>query len=48
MATPTPEQIAHLLNNLNVGTNKAKIGDIIVDLIARVTALEEAAAASAA
>lgn len=44
MATPTREQIAHLLNNLNVGTNKAKIGDIIVNLLDRVAALEAAAA----
>jgi hypothetical protein len=42
MATPTPtkEQLAHLLNNINIGTNKAKLGDLIVRLFERVEALE--------
>ena len=40
--TPTPEQIAHLLNNINIGTNQAKVGDLIVALFDRVTALETA------
>jgi ribosomal protein L12E/L44/L45/RPP1/RPP2 len=40
--TPTPEQIAHLLNNINIGTNKAKIGDLIAALLDRVATLEVA------
>lgn len=45
MAKPTKEQIAHLINNLNVGTNKAKLGEIFVALISRVEVLETKVAA---
>lgn len=40
--TPTKDQIVTLLNNLNVGTNKAKLGEMFVALLDRVEELEGA------
>lgn len=45
--TPTKDQIETLLNNLNVGTNKAKLGEIFVALLTRVEKLEAAAPGTA-
>ena len=44
---PTKDQIETLVNNLNVGTNKAKLGEIFVALLARVEKLEATAPGAA-
>lgn len=41
LTTAEKDQIKELLNNLNLGTQKAGIGDLVVDVIERLEVVEE-------